>query len=223
MRLIYSEYGLDINLSEGNVSVLCVEKQNIFTLLVSEIWNQYDSNVGGWVLLDCDTEINISKKLLCVLNPIELDLNDKKLLKILYQDIALDVHDNRLDEFGDVNSRLMLFVDELVSHQPYSIEFNDSIDVIDLLKLYNVGFTNDSDCILEKIVECIKLWHRVAGIKVFVFVHLMAYLQKAEMEKLYTEIKYEQVCVLLIESCFSVKIADECVKIIDKDLCIIDC
>lgn len=223
MRLINQNYDLDLSLSIDNANVLCIENSNVFSEVVSDLWRQGQNVEGAWILSDNDLELNISKNLFCIVNPISLDLNDRKLIKVLHQDMSTYVSEYMATEFGDINSRLVTFLDEVVCNQPYAIGFDVNIDPVDVFKIYNVCFVDDADNILERIVYYIKLWHRVAGIRVFVFVNLKAYLSGDEMEQLYEMTKYEQIFLVLIESHYCGKLANENAKIIDKDLCIIDC
>ena len=221
--MVNLEYDLEIELSTEYVTVLCVERSDVYTTFIREMYNQCENNEGSWILSETGEQINIFRNVLCIINPIALDLNDKKLIKVLYQDMATDVIDNMDIEFGEVNARIISFLDEVISHQQYDLKFDDSIPITNILKVYNVSFADDSESVLEKIVSFIRLWHRVAGTVVFVFVNLKAYLSVDELEQLYEMICYEQVYLLLIESHYIDKLDFEHGIILDKDLCIIDC
>lgn len=222
MRLVNLEYDLEINISTEYVTVLCIEKPSVFTSFIRDISNQCENKDGSWVLSQDGEQVNFSKNVLCVINPIALDLNDKKLVKVLYQDISTDVINNMDISYGEVKAHIISFLDEVISHQQYDLTFDDGIAIADMLKLYNVSFADDSESILEKIVFYIRLWHSVAGVEVCVFVNLKAYLLEEEMTQLYEMVRYEQVYLVLLESHFTDKLDGEKLKILDKDLCIIE-
>lgn len=223
MRLIYSEYDIDIELSIDKANVLCIENRNVFSECIMELWNQCEAKDGNWFLSDKGKDLQVSKNVTSILNPVGIDLNDRKLLKILYQNMETDVHENKYLKLGEINSSIVSFIDEIVDRQPYAIEFDDNVAVADLLKIYNVRFVEETESLLELIITYVQLWHRVANCKVFVFVNLKTYLDDNQISQLYEMLRYEQVFILLIEANYTGKIDDENVKIIDKDLCFIDC
>lgn len=223
MKLIYSEYDIDIELSVDKVNILCIENRTVFSECIMELWNQCKSKDGKWLLSDKGNDLQVSKNVTSILNPVGLDLNDRKLLKILYQNMEADIYENKYLKLGEINSSIVSYIDEIVDRQPYAIEFDYNVSVADLLKIYNVRFSEEMDSLLELIITYVQLWHRVANIKVFVFVNLKTYLDNNQVIQLYEMLKYEQVFILLIEANYTGKLDGENVKIIDKDLCFIDC
>lgn len=223
MRLVNMEYNIELNLSLNKTNVLCIENRRVFAGCITDLWNQCEAGEGRWQLSDHDSTLPIAKSMICIVNPINLDCNDKKLLKALYQDMDKDVQENMYLQLGNINSKMVSLIDEIVKRQPYAIEYDDSVSLMDILKIYNVCFVKEFDTILEGIVTYIQLWHRVGKISVFAFVNLKAYLCDSEIEQLYEMIRYEQVYIILFESHYEKKLLDENVKIIDNDLCIIDC
>lgn len=221
MRLIYSRCSLEVALNENATTVLCIENNKAFSESVTDLWIQSTGGEGKWILSDETESLPLAKNLICVINPVSLNLNDKRLLKVLYQDIATDVQDNMYDQLCDINSKIVTLLDEAIQHQPYAIEFGEDLEIESLLKIYGVVFSEDVDGMLEKIVTYIKLWHRVVGIKVFSFVNLKTFLSDEEVIRLYEMVRYEQVYLLLLEARLDNKMEGENVTILDKDLCVI--
>ena len=223
MRLCHIESNFEIEISEDKTFVFYLERQNIFAKLVSEIWCQCENGEGGWNLSDGEDILAFSKNIKCVINPLELNLNDAKLLKILYQEMLVEANENCFLDMTSLNSNIVSFLDDLAQRQPYAIEFEDNISILELFKAYKIRFVCDSSTLLESIVEYIKLWHRVSKMSVFVFVNLRTYLSVDELIQLYQMCRYEHVYLILFESRFIEKLDGECVKIIDNDMCVIDC
>ena len=105
---------------------------------------------------------------------------------------------------------------------PYSIKYNVDMDIISLLKMYNVEISNTSDCLLEKIIEYIKVMNQICHIKTFIFVDLKHYLKIDELHSLYEFVFYQKLNLLIVEPIHTSKLDEEKCCIIDKDLCIID-
>ena len=127
-----------------------------------------------------------------------------------------------LDEYTDINTQLVSFIDDIIETMPYKLDMSLDIDLSGLLKLYDVKFEMCDLTLLEKIVTYIKIMHQVCGIEVFAFIGLKSFLTEDDCVALYEEMCNEKVNIILFESHFCRKIEKESVIIIDKDLCIIE-
>ena len=74
----------------------------------------------------------------------------------------------------------------------------------------------------ELLLEWLRIQRRLMGKRIFIFYGLKACLSREEQELLFRSILYEKLDVLLIEPFQRENvIKEECVTIIDRDLCVI--
>lgn len=63
MKIVKEQFECPIELEEGRVAVLILEKQEKFTDFVSELKEQLSDNDSGWILSDNGEILPFSKKL----------------------------------------------------------------------------------------------------------------------------------------------------------------
>jgi CRISPR type II-A-associated protein Csn2 len=220
MRLVHTEYNITVTFEENRICVLYIENPNCFTCLVQDLWFQQHGQDGSWILSEADKELPIAKSMESIVNPLATDSNDRRILKILYQDIAQDMQEKYLNYFTDVNAKMADFISRLLEEQPYPLEMCQNPDILDLLKVYDVRFDTESSELCERLISYLKICHQVGKVKCFAFVNLKSYLSDTEYVVFCKQIFYEKIHVLLLESCCLEKKFDfESVKIIDTNLC----
>ena len=64
MKIVKEQFECPIELEEGRVAVLILEKQEKFTDFVSELKEQLSDNDSGWILSD-NGEIRIDNRSIC--------------------------------------------------------------------------------------------------------------------------------------------------------------
>lgn len=222
MRLVNTEYQIDICLNENEVYILVVENPIVYTSLVQNLWNQCEGNVGTWILSDGNKALNLTKNIKCIINPFSININDKMIITKLYQELKYLSDENLLLESSKINIGIINYLDKLSFLTSYPLTFNVDFNLINLLKMYDLKLDTSSQSFLEKIVEYLKILNQICHINIFVFIGLKHYLTKEDIQQLYEFVFYEKIYLLLIESNQYETISNEKIFIIDKDLCIID-
>lgn len=222
MKLIHKNYGIEMELIENMVNVLVVEKPEVYAQIIGTLWNQfYNGETGDFCLCDLDIEKPLLKYAECIFNPFGVSCNDKKILSKLYQELK-DIANNELQqETADMNAKLTGYVDALVQTVPYSMSFQLDVDVVSVLKMYDVQLENQFENLLERIVEYLKAYHQICHVENYIFINLKCYLGSGELEKLYEFASYQKINLILLETTNNMRLKQEKIWIIDKDLCII--
>jgi CRISPR-associated protein Csn2 len=224
MRLVNRDYDISVMFEENKIEVFYVENRICFTNMVRDFWLQHEGREGSWILSEVDENIAISKSAEVIINPLTVDCNDRKIIKVLYQDLVRVLQDNYLDTYTEINSALVSLLSRITDEQPYPLEINLEASIADIFKIYDLRFSTEDTDLCEMLVSYMKIWHRVAHVKFFVFVNLKSYLTEEQYEAFCQETFYEKLNILLIESRYSDEKKNdfEKIKIIDEDLCIID-
>lgn len=87
MKLVHGLYQLMIDFRENKVQVLVAERPETFSCLIGELSGQIAGNEGGFVLGD-DKEISLEKYGEIIVNPFCLEVNGRKNLNKLYQEMG---------------------------------------------------------------------------------------------------------------------------------------
>lgn len=221
MRLIHSGYGIDIEVCENEVYILCVEQKKSFAALTQEILDQKNGKEGNVILSEKDKILNITKEVEIIINPFVLDCNEKRIQQKLYQEVYEQAVGNYLPETTELNAEIISFLEKITLSVPYDIIFDLEEKIQGMLKIYGVRIEQQTSSLLEKIIDYLKILVRMCRIKIFIFVNLKTFLDPGDLKKLYEFAFYEKMNIILIENQVTEKINCEKVCILDQDMCII--
>lgn len=221
MRIAFPIAGMDIELHENSVQIVAIENTEIYVRFLSDLCAEINGNDGDVIISDSDKQVVLSKKCELIFNPIELDFNNKKIINKLYQELKEQCDEVLIQEAAQLNSEIISFLDQILELSQYSITYNFDFDIMGIFKLYDVKLCNTTDSLLEKIIEYIRIMHRICGISIFIFVNLKDFLSIDEINMLYEFIKYEKIYLIVLESRYNYKANEEIAWILDKDRCLI--
>lgn len=224
MKLVHPDFFFQIELIENKVTNIIIESPDIFETMVNELHNQIGGNEGEWVLSDKCTPIDIKKCCEIILNPFDVDINNKRVLAKLYDNIKNNA--TKTDLFitwTELYPKISEVVEVLIEDFDYHLEYNDEIEIKELLKLMNLRFSTVSTTSLEKIIDYMNLHNSILGTKVFILVNIHSYYTQDKLKFLYEQAFYKKYHLLLIE-CRETDTLEFIEKryIIDKDGCVID-
>lgn len=223
MRLVCSEYGIEIELQENQTGVLLVENSRVFQRMIYDLINQDRVTTGMFVLSEKDKICNLSKEAEIIINPFSLDCNEKRVQQKLFQEILEKALGDNLQETTELNRMIVSYLESITLSMPYNITFELEENIQGLLKIYGVAIEQNEENLLEKIINYLCVLSRLCKIKYFFFVNLKTFLETEELEKLYEFAAYEKMHFILLENKESGQLSDEKWCILDKDLCIIKC
>ncbi len=221
MRLMYREYGIDLEIKENRVNVLVIEPPNIFSLIMEELTNQMRGEPGGLILSEQDVIKNFCREAEMVVNPFEVDCNEKRILQKLYQELTQEMNDFLIEKTVCLQGQIIAYLDELLQRVPYSLDYEIEENMAGLLKLCHVEIDNQGETLVEKLMSYIRALKQFCNIQVIFFVNLKLFLTQPELEELYKFASYEKISLILLENSFKEKLKNESICILDKDLCII--
>ena len=223
MRLTYPGLNIEFNLSETEPVVIVLEKPEIFSDFIENIWNQTNGREGCFILGNADKVLCLDKKLALIMNPFAISSNDRKILSKIYTELSIVTTESYYEELAALNTAIINALDKMMEKLPYPLTSKFELDLISLFKTYDIKIEEEDNGLLERVVSYLKLNHQVCGIEVFVFVNLKQYLEKEQLQELYKAAAYEQVYIINIEGRDGKeRLKEERCIIIDKDLCIID-
>lgn len=208
-----------ITISDDYVQLLIIENPTEFYNMVSDLDRQFDGQEGKFVF-SIDGQIVPAGKYGAMLSDLfHFDLNDKKLLALLYKRLESAAFADKILFFNDLTAKVVAFLEEMSFAVPFALEY-DEPQPSDYLKASGLKFAKVYDTLEEKIVCYINALIELKQCEFFVFVNLKSVLSDEKIEQIYLHCRAEQVGLLLIEDGKRRKLLPcEKAVIITEDLC----
>lgn len=220
MKLVSSDLSFQLKLEERKVNILIIENPIIFSRIVLEFLKQSEGNEGMFVLSKEGKVLKIEEHIFCIINPLELNFNQKKIITKLYSRLKEEIINTELLlENNSIYSDLFQYIENVIDTISYPLTYNTEMDPSALLKLLNVKFEEVQESLVEQIIDYMKIMQQILGKTIVVLINIKAYLSIAELEQLYREAAYQKLNIIILESHLSSSLNNEVRYIIDKDLC----
>ena len=220
-KLIHNRHGISLHLKENRVNELIIESPAILAELAGELGRQCDGQEGGFVLSEGHRIIGIGKNVVFIKDPFSLDIGGRKFLTKLYQELEGVMENELYEQQAEFHQKYVTYMDAVCDHSEFYLSYNEQPGYQEILKMADIRPDFQVNTLLERIVEFMKIASRLFNQKIFAFLNLKLFLGKGEIEKLYQEVFYRKIHLVLIEAVYQEKLEKEEVCIIDKDQCII--
>lgn len=224
MKIVNTNIGIDIDLSNNAVDMLVIENPNVLSSVIYVFMEQIKDKEGNFVLSDGDKILDLDKKAEIIFNPFEIDLNSKKIITKLYERMQANGNDTFLLEKNELISELGNIIEKISLNIPsVALEYDYEKVWNEIFKFMGVRVQNAYGSLIESIINYINLLNDLCGVNLFIFVNLKSFVAFDEIVELYKYALYNNINLLMIESKESEKKSDkERIHIIDKDRCYIE-
>lgn len=222
MKIVHPELKHQIELKENIVNLLVVENPSFFYDLTSDFVGQCRDGIAGRLVLSQDNEIiPFEKKAAILLNPFELDINNKKLLSKLYSVLKEQVYSDELFLCtNNILTELELYLNQVAENVDFSLEYDAKVDIVGLFKLVGLKLQKEYTNKLEQLLDYLELLQHLLETKIMILVNFKVFFSQEELERLYDFAAHKKMQLILLESHMSEnKIESEQVYIIDKFCC----
>lgn len=222
MRIVIKSIDLECQIDEGGILNIVIESPHLLSSVLWTIRDENENGNNGEIILCAEEEINWGKDVEILVDPFIMDVNNSKTLKKLYQEVENYSKEVLADSIAELNGQIMCFIERALSSIPYGVESGEELDIMGLLKLYNVKYEMGSDIsILERIVNYLKVVRRINAKRIIIFKSLEDYLDEHEREELISFMRLEKITGINVTAHQPSNIVGEKTVIVDKDLCII--
>lgn len=224
MKLLNNKYNFSFEFDDDLVNELVCENPIIFSDLIIELYNAYNSNDSSFILSDNNSLIDVNSNCEIIFNPFLIDVNNKKNVDKLYSQLfkisnSEQLYLDKIELYKKIND----YINLLLYQSDYNIRANQEIDIKNIFKLLDLKI--DSDCssieLDELIFNYMNVTNKLQGEKIYVFINLKSFIDINQINKLYKQIVYNKYNVLLIENSDKKVLDNERKIIIDNDGCLI--
>lgn len=215
--------GLDegIEFNDYSNTVLIIKEPKFYSHVlktISTIIN--DKNKTNEIVLLDDKDKNILPKSLFILNPFELDLNSKPLLKAIYTDIQSKIiDDGDLDiEFKEHIQFLNKIIESSLEDYNLDFDYDQELLVENYLKAIGLKVVKDMDePLYNTFINYLELISELLPDSVLIIANCLEYFEHDQIVEICKYKNYKHLNILFIESYLNN--FDEATKyIIDEDL-----
>lgn len=221
MKLINTNYDIDLEFKENETQVLVVESKQLLSELLWDFLKQSSGNDGDFILSTDGKILNIAKASDLIIDPFGIDFSNRKINTKLQQELSEIIQEDFYEEIGNINTLTMQVLDGASSKIPYPLTYDINTDISAFLKIYDIKIDDYSENLLERICIYLKLMSKICDIKLFIIVGISNFIDNTGLKALYETAFYEKVSLLIIENNERDWLNDEAVTIIDNDRCLI--
>ena len=198
IQLAHVHLETQLTISEEYVQLLIVENPTEFYHMVSDLDGQFDGREGTFVFSMDGQIVPAIKYGAMVSDLFHFDLNDKKLLTLLYKRLESVAFGDKIAFFNDLTAKTVAVLEELFVSVPFALEY-DEPQPSDYLKASGVKFAKVYETLEEKLVCYINALIELKQCEFFVFVNLKSVLTDEKLGQIYAHCRAEQVGLLLME------------------------
>ena len=160
---------------------------------------------------------------LMVVDIFSLTVNQKKVVTKLHNKLITVAREAEYYlPTNELLTNINIYLNQIIKSEDLSLTYNETFDMAGIFKIADVKFSEEKNCLPEKLLDYMEVMTDYCGIKCFVFVNLKSYIAPAVLKDFYKNLLYQKFRVLLLEN----KLDDdkalrnfEKILILDKDLC----
>ena len=212
---------IDLKLEDLN-KVIEIDEQ-FLTIRVENIeyYKKLYFNYESLILFYKDIKLIPYKEINVIKNPLELNLDEKKIINKLYSYLMKFSNNETNDKLSMIDKLIIELISILEENTNFNLEYNDTVTIDQILSIYKVKVDDKSfgGDYLEKIIAFLKFNHEVMNYNLFLFFGLQHYLSKDELKVLKHEILSYDLKIIDI-MIYNTNLSDFDL-IIDNDMCII--
>lgn len=185
----------------GKVCELIIESPQLFGKYVQELRGQIEGAEGRFVLSDEEREYDISKSVDFIIDPLAVNINEKKILNKLYSELEKMAYG---EDFFIITQEILAnihkYFSDLEHTSPYILHIGDNIEMSHFFRALDVKVEDYAENYLERLNQYIKILAELLKRNLLVLVNLRSYLEDEQLMQLLDSAAYSEINILLIEN-----------------------
>ena len=223
MKLINNKYNFSFEFNENLINVLVCENEKIYNDIVTDLYKlETESDLySSFVLSNEEKHLDFNNNCEIIFNPFKIDINNKKNIEKMYHQLSKYMClDNMYIEKNEIMEKLFIYINKLSLLSECEITHNDKIDDKSILKFMGIELDNDGG-FDDRLLNYMRVTNRLQGNKLYIFINLKSFIALESILRMYKDIEYNKLNILLIENIDRGMVKNENKIIIDRDGCII--
>ncbi len=219
MKLINNRYSFKMDFDITNNYLFVIENAKEYRRVCFELFDEFNGvQNSDFVLSENANILAMTKNMLLFCDYFSLDINNKKNINEINNRIQeqLQTYDFA-EKMCQINKLILEINDEILDNFDFKITYDEEFGTDKLIKISNYRISESND-FLEKIIAYIKIYSSLKPIKFVIFIGLMQFLTKDEIQTLAKNIEYLGLGLLLVER-NDCKLENFKRILIDNDLC----
>lgn len=220
MKMAY--YGLEMQFifDENQINEWIIESPEYFLNFMQELMAQHRGEEGKFVLSHEGSILNISKSMEVIVDPLSININDKRILNKVYENIVeISREEGNYMDTQRINQTIFSYLLKLEAQCNYYIEMNREVDISLLLKAAGAQLGIAGDSFLDALVRYIELVYELLHKKLIALINIRSYLSDSQMSELIKMMQYRKIPIWGIENRKKGCLSGMRQYIIDEDGC----
>ena len=156
----------------------------------AECYREFCYNIGNSIIYSINNEEENCSNILFIKDPMNIDINNKKILTALYKKIIQYIDLNLKEHISLIENEIFKLLDELIYQTNYELYYDGEIDINKILGMYQLSLKQNKDNnYLDFLVNYIKLNIELNDSSLIISFGLIKILTKNELELLKKELK----------------------------------
>lgn len=193
---------------KNQITRISIENVNVYRNLAFNYEDNFIYSIDNLPL-------KIEKDVLMIINPLNISLNESKLIKLLYKNLEISKSNDYSEEIKLFEVKLMELIEKITENSVIPINYNERIDIQKIFSSIGLSYMESEDY-LENVINYIKLYNEYFNSSLVISFGLVNLLNKNEQELLNLELVHLQIKLVDID------FKNEIIKyniILDEDLC----
>ena len=219
MKLVHPDLEGQILLDFNKPCEWIIESPDIFLKVLQELCSQINGSEGSFVLSD-EKEISLSKYSEIIVNPLNVNINERKILNKLYTELLkLSIEENIYLETLKIKTELQEYFMKLEHTSNYFLKIDSETDMMAIFKALGIKFQNYADNLIEYLCQYITIITSLMNKKLIILVNLRSYINDEQLKLLVENLRYKEITLLFIENMERKLLNGFYRYIIDSDQC----
>ena len=220
MKLSYPEWEKTVCMEEQDIPVISMENPLYHYDRLMELYRQIQGDTGGFVLFEEEPHLDLRKKSVLLLSPLDMDFNNRKILTKLFAALREEaMTESFYRETRTAMGNILTYAEHLSQQVPLPLTYDMDVDLIEMMKAIHLRIDMEGTNLPEQMLSFMKNWNILFGETCFFFHGFRDILPKDIKESFYNNALEEKLQFILLEGKCYDKIELENLFIIDEDLC----
>lgn len=176
MIISNEKYNKPVVINTNQPTLIILNDLNELYHFQKEMVGQINGEDGGFIIFDGEKPLKIESQVEYIYNILMLTLNNRKAINYLYKQITTEVgKTDSLLRYEELKESIIEFLSLLKKETLMDFSFNEDLDLTDILKVFDVKFSEHEDTPIQLLIRYIDLILTLTKIKVF-FISFALYL-----------------------------------------------